>query len=102
MSIAKLSNLIIIVIVVIFVCPFLPICYFLRTNSSCFPLNSWIFTQTLLLCTFATFRIVLLIIKISLWRYSLQCNGASTRNLIIIIIIMIIVIVILSVLLEIR
>ena len=38
-------------------------------------------------------RSALLIIKISLRGYSLQCNGASTRNLIITIIIIIIIII---------
>ena len=58
-----LIPLIIMVIVVIFVCPILLICYVLSMSSSWYPSSSRIFTQILLFCTFATFRIALLIIK---------------------------------------
>ena len=92
MSTAKLFNPIIIVIVVIFVFPILPICYVLARTAVSIP-QILEFLQTLLFCTCATFRIALLIIKISLWGYSL-CNGASTLNLIIIIILVIIIIII--------
>ena len=92
MSTAKLFNPIIIVIVVIFVFPILPICYVLARTAVSIP-QILEFLQTLLFCTCATFRIALLIMKISLWGYSL-CNGASTLNLIIIILIIIIIIII--------
>ena len=92
MSTAKLFNPIIIVIVAIFVFPILPICYVLARTAVSIP-QILEFLQTLLFCTCATFRIALLIIKISLWGYSL-CNGASTLNLIIIILIIIIIIII--------
>ena len=96
-SIAKLFNPINIVIVIIFVSPTLPIYYVLSTHCSCYPSSSWIFTQTFLFCSYATSTSALLIIKISLRGYSLQCNGVSTRNLIITITIIIITIVIIIV-----
>ena len=91
---AKLFNPIIIV-VAIFVFPILPICYVLARTAVSIP-QILEFLQTLLFCTCATFRIALLIIKISLWGYSL-CNGASTLNLIIIILIIIIIIIIFTI-----